>query len=168
MGGFLEPSPVSTPERDSNLTPVLLGVGFVLIVVAIAVLFLRAHPKTVASPPAYVSSIKISDIKMSAAQNFVGATVTYIDGTITNSGTKTVTRAVAHIVFRDSMGQVAQADDLPLRVLQTTGPYDDAVDLNVSPLAPGQSKPFRLTFEHVSNEWNQAYPELQVVDVTAK
>ena len=36
------------------------------------------------------------------------------------------------------------------------------------PLAPGQSKPFRLTFEHISADWNHAYPELQVTDVTLR
>jgi hypothetical protein len=42
------------------------------------------------------------------------------------------------------------------------------VDLSVSPLAPGQSKPFRLTFEGISSQWNHEYPELKVVDVTTK
>jgi hypothetical protein len=61
-----------------------------------------------------------------------------------------------------------QVEDLPLRILQTSGPYPDAVDLSVSPLDPNQSKPFRLTFEHVSTDWNQAYPTLQVTDVVVK
>jgi hypothetical protein len=61
---------------------------------------------------------------------------------------------------------VTQREDVPLHVLQTTGPYPDAVDLSVSPLAPGGSKPFHLTFEHVSTGWNQQYPDLQVMDVT--
>lgn len=159
-------SPLTTPERESSLVPILLGVGFVLVAVGIIVFFLRAHPKAAPVINPYAASVKISNIKMSTSQNFVGATVTYIDGLITNSGNKTLTHAVVHIVFRDSMGQVAQADDLPLRALQTSGPYPDVVDL--SPLAPGQSQEFRLTFEHVSAEWNQAYPELQVTDVTAK
>jgi hypothetical protein len=55
-----------------------------------------------------------------------------------------------------------------LHVLQTSGPYPDAVDLNASPLVPGQSKPFRLTFEHITADWNQQYPELQVTDVVVK
>ena len=46
--------------------------------------------------------------------------------------------------------------------------YPDAVDLTVAPLAPGQSKPFRLTFEHVTAEWNHEYPELRVTDVMTK
>lgn len=159
-------SPLSTPERESNLLPIVLGVGFVLIVVGVIVFFLRSHPKAAAVINPYATNVKISDIKMSTSQNFVGATVTYIDGLVTNSGNKTLTRAVVHIVFRDSMGQVTQADDLPLRALQTTGPYPDVVDLPA--LAPGQSQEFRLTFEHVSAEWNQAYPEIQVTDLTAK
>ena len=55
-----------------------------------------------------------------------------------------------------------------LNVLRTSGPYPDTVDLSVSPLAPGQGKQFRLTFEHVSNDWNHEYPELQVTDVSVK
>jgi len=53
-------------------------------------------------------------------------------------------------------------------VLQTSGPYPDAVDLSVSPLAPSQSKQFRLTFESVSAQWNHEYPELQITDLGTK
>jgi hypothetical protein len=61
---------------------------------------------------------------------------------------------------------VAQIEELPIKILQTAGPYPEAVDLAVSSLAPGQSRPFRLTFEHVSDQWNQAYPELQLTNVS--
>jgi hypothetical protein len=105
---------------------------------------------------------------MSAAENFVGATVTYLDGTVSNTGNKIVTHATVHVVFKDSLGQIAQAEDVPLHVLQTGGPYLDAVDLSASPLPPGQSKPFRLTFEHVTDEWNHEFPELSVRDVSLK
>jgi hypothetical protein len=42
------------------------------------------------------------------------------------------------------------------------------VDLSVSPLAPGQSQPFRLTFDSISAQWNRQYPDLQITDVTVK
>ncbi len=105
---------------------------------------------------------------MSAAENFVGATVTYLDGTVTNTADKTVTHAMIHVSFKDALGQIVQLEDLPLRILQTSGPYPEAVDLSASPLAPGQSKPIRLTFEHVSADWNHEYPELQVTDVSTR
>jgi hypothetical protein len=66
------------------------------------------------------------------------------------------------------MGQLAQREEIPLQVLKTSGPYPEAVDFNVSPLGPGQSKTFRLTFEGISAQWNRQYPEIQVTDVTVK
>ncbi len=92
----------------------------------------------------------------------------HIDGVITNTGDKTVIHAVVQVTFKDDMGQTAQREELPLRVLRTGGPYDEAVDFNLSPLAPGQSKPFRLTFESISAQWNRAYPELQITQVTTR
>jgi len=163
MGGFIEPSP-ATQERDSNRIPILVGMGLVIVVVGIIALFSRGQSKGSATPHPYAANLKISDLKMSAAENFVGATVTYLDGAVTNIGDKTVTHATVHVVFKDSLGQIAQAEDVPLHVLQTGGPYPDAVDLNTSPLSPGQSKPFRLTFEHVTDEWNHEFPELRVMD----
>jgi len=168
MGGLVEPSPLTEQQHDSNLLPILLGVALVVIVVGAIALLTRGGPKSAATPHPYAANIKLSDLKMSAAENFVGASVTYIDGTVTNIGEKTVTHAVVHVAFRNSLGEVAQAEDVPLHVLQTSGPYPDAVDLGLSPLAPTQGKPFRLTFEHISNDWNQAYPDLQVTDVSVK
>jgi hypothetical protein len=72
------------------------------------------------------------------------------------------------VTFKNSLDQVVQSEDIPIQVLQTTGPYPDTVDLKAAPLAPGQSKPFRLTFEHVSDDWNHAYPEVKIMDVVAK
>jgi len=167
MGGFIEPSP-SIQQRDSNRIPILVGMVLVIVIVGIIALFSRGQSKGSAAPHPYAANLKISDLKMSAAENFVGATVTYIDGMVTNTGDKIVTHVAVHVVFKDSLGQIAQAEDVPLHVLQTGGPYPDAVDLSTSPLAPGQSKPFRLTFEHVTEEWNHEFPELRVMDVSLK
>lgn len=168
MGGLIEPSPLTERERDSNLRPILLGVALVVVVVGVIAVLTRGGPKRATVPHPYAANLKLSDLKMSAAENFVGASVTYIDGTVTNTGNKTVTHAIVHVAFRNSLGEVAQAEDVPLHVLQTSGPYPDTVDLSLSPLAPGQGKPFRLTFEHISRDWNQAYPDLQVTDVSVK
>jgi hypothetical protein len=169
VGGLLQPTPRDQAQDESNLRPILIAVGIIVVVIGCLVLLSRSgNSKNAGARHPYVSNLKISDLKMSQAENFVGASVTYIDGTVTNTGDKTVTHATVHVEFKNSMNQVAQVEDLVLRVLQTGGPYPDAVDLNTSPLGPGQGKPFRLTFEHVTADWNQAYPELQVTDVTVK
>ena len=167
MGSLLQPSP-TTEESKSSLLPILLGVVLVVVVVGIAAFLLRTDSKIANPPHPYATNLKLTDMKMSAAENFIGSTVTYLDGSVTNAGDKTVSHAVVHVSFKDSLGQVAQAEDVPLHVLQTTGPYADAVDLSLSPLAPGQSQQFRLTFEHVTADWNHEYPELRVTDVSVK
>jgi Protein of unknown function (DUF2393) len=167
MGGLLAPSP-TTPAEESRLRPVLVAAAVVAAVVGILLLLSREERKAPTGPPAYAANLKFSDLKASAAQNFVGATVSYLDGTVTNTGDKTVTHAVVRITFRDDMGQMAQREELPLHVLRTGGPYDEAVDLSVSPLAPGQSKPFRFIFESISAQWNRAYPEMQITQVNTR
>ena len=167
MAGLMEPSP-AVEERDSIWRPVLIGVALVVVVVGLIVLILRERPREPSGPPPYAANLKISNLKMSAAESFVGATVSYLDGTITNAGDKVVTHAVLRVVFKDEMGQAVGDETVPLHVLQTSGPYPDAVDLSASPLSPGQSKQFRLTFESISAQWNHEYPELQVTGVSVK
>lgn len=169
MGGLTQPSPVAE-ERDSGRKIIFIAVAVVMgLAILVAVLFRSPQKSAPGAPPAYAANVKISDLKMSAAENFIGATVSYIDGTMTNSGDKTVTRAVVEVVFKDDIGQLAQREPaVPLRALKTNGPYPEAVDLVQSPLMPGQSQPFRLTFESISAQWNHAYPEIRVTDVTAK
>jgi hypothetical protein len=119
-------------------------------------------------PSPYIAQLKFSDFKMSAAENFIGATVSYIDGTITNTGDKIVTRVIVQVNFQDSMGQLAQREELPLRLFRNNGAYNEPVDLNVAPLGPGQSEPFRLTFDSISAQWNHQYPDIKITDVTVK
>jgi hypothetical protein len=169
MDGLLDPNINPTTEKETSaLRPILIGIVIVGAVVGVLALILRSEQKKPAPPPAYAANLKFSDLQTSAAQNFVGATVSYIDGTITNTGDKTVTHAVVQITFKDDMGQTAQREENAIRVLRTGGPYDEAVDLSVSPLAPAQSKPFRLTFENISAQWNHAYPDLQITQITVK
>ncbi len=169
MDGLIQPNGNPTTERqESGLRPILVGIVIVGIVVGVLALIFRAEQKKPAPPPAYAANLKFSDLKTSAAQNFVGATVSYLDGTITNAGTQTVIHAVVAVTFKDDMGQTAQREEQPIHVLRTGGPYDEAVDLSTSPLDPGQSKPFRLTFESISAQWNHAYPDLKVTQVAVK
>jgi hypothetical protein len=167
MGGLdlIQPSP-STQEPDHSRLFIVAAITVVVGLVLIAAFLLREPTRTAPQIPPYASKLKISDLKMSQAQNFVGASVTYIDGNVSNSGDKVVSHTVVRVTFRDSYGQVAQIEQVPIKLLQTGGPYPDTVDLAAAPLAPGQTKPFRLIFEHVSEQWNQAYPELQITGVT--
>ena len=167
MGGLIEPTPVNQ-EPDSSRLTIAIAVGAVIVIAVVAALLLRSQPKGTSGAPPYAANLKLSDFKMSAAENFVGHTVSYVDGTVTNAGDKTVTHMVVQVTFKDDMGQMAQREEVPMQALKTDGPYPEAVDFNTSSLAPGQSKPFRLTFEAISAQWNRQYPEIQVSDVAVK
>jgi len=167
MGTLGQPTPVAE-ERDSSRL-IIIGAVVVVIGIALAAAFLlRQTPKQAVPPSPYLAQLKLSDFKMSAAENFIGATVSYIDGTITNTGNKTVTRVIVQVNFQDSMGQLAQREELPLRLFRNNGAYNEPVDLNVAPLGPGQSEPFRLTFDSISAQWNHQYPDIKITDVAVK
>jgi hypothetical protein len=167
MGGFIQQSPAAD-ERDSSQRIIFIAVAAVIVIAIVGAFLMRGQPKGASGPPPYAANLKLSDFKMSAAENFVGATVSYVDGTVTNAGDKTVTHVVVEVQFKDDMGQVAQREDVPLQVLKTSGPYPEAVDFSVSPLASAQSKPFRLTFEGISAQWNHQYPDIHITDVAVK
>jgi Protein of unknown function (DUF2393) len=167
MGSLGQQAPVEE-ERDSSRLIIVIAVAAVIVVMLAIAFLLREPPKAAKGQATYAASLQFSNFKMSAAENFIGSTVSYIDGTVTNSGDKTVTHAVVEVTFKDGIGQLAQRDEVPLQVIRTSGPYPEAVDLSVSPLAPGQSESFRLTFDSISAQWNRQYPEIRVIDVTVK
>jgi hypothetical protein len=166
--GTLGTTPPVAEERDNSRLIIIAAVAVVIAIALAAAFLLREPPKKVAAPSPYIAQLKLSDFKMSAAENFIGATVSYIDGTITNTGNKTVTRVMVQVNFLDSMGQLAQREELPLRLFRNNGAYDEPVDLNIAPLAPGQSSPFRLTFDSISQQWNHQYPDIKITDVAVK
>jgi len=167
MGGLIQPTPVAE-ERDASRRIIAIAVAGVIVAAAIAAFLLRSQPKGASGPPPYAANLKLSDFKMSAAENFVGATVSYVDGTVTNAGNKTVTHVIVEVNFKDDLDQTVQREEIPLQVLKTSGPYPEAVDFRVIPLAPGQNQTFRVTFESISAQWNHQYPDIRVTDVVVK
>jgi hypothetical protein len=167
MDALGQPAP-AVEERDFSRVIILVAVvGVIVLMLGIAYL-LREPPKAAKAVSSYAASLKLSDFKMSAAENFIGATVSYMDGKIANAGDKSVTRVIVEVNFKDALGQVAQREEVPLRLLRETGPYTEPVDLTVLPLAPGQTQPFRLTFDSISAQWNRQYPEIRVIDAAVK
>jgi hypothetical protein len=168
MDTLSQPSP---PKQSANPKWQIFAVGLALVLlIAGAILFLTRGDRTPqpTTPDAYSARVKISDIKMSQAENLAGGAVTYIDGKITNAGDKTVTDVRVEATFMSPMNEVAQKEPAGLQVVKHNGVYDDAVDIATAPLAPGQSAQFRLTFEHISAQWDQNFPDIRVLRVATK
>ncbi len=150
-------------KEPRNWTPLIVGFVLVLVVVGATVFFGRGKKEVVKSADPYAPNLMVEQAKLSQADNFVGATVTYIDLTVKNNGPRTVIGGTVQAVFRDTLGQSVQTETLPLRALipHGLGGEDEAGDLSLAPLSPGQERTLRLTVEHISSEWNQAQPDLE-------
>jgi hypothetical protein len=158
-------------ESGPPVVPIAIGAVAVLIVVALFALLGRNSGNDSLAPAAdpYAANLSISGLVMSTAANFAGQEVTYIEGKITNSGSKTVTNALMQIVFKDVLGQVAQKEPAQrVMVITTREPYIDTTPLNNSPLRPGQTREFRQTFEHLSADWNRQLPEVSIVKTSTE
>jgi hypothetical protein len=163
-------APTARTESERNWKPMLVGLVAVVVVIGAIVLLTRSKPNSGPAVDPYSSKLQLSDLKLSAAENYVGGTVTYLDLNITNSGDKSLAGAQMKAVFKNTMGQVVQTETLPLHVLTENkmGGYEDLLELSRSPIGPGQTKTVRMTLEHLSADWDQQYPEMQLVNLQLK
>ena len=147
-------------ERSRLPVAFLAGIVIVLLLIGGAVLYSRysapvanEEDKPMQVGPeelAYASQIHILDPKMSRAANFLNQEVTYIFGTVENSGNRKVKQIEITLEFHDPFNQVVLRDRQRLFLASTP------------PMPPGQQRDFQVPYEHISAEWNNVYPTIRV------
>jgi hypothetical protein len=154
---MLEPQAV---EKRPTTLYILVAAGVLAVIVSGAILLTRrgASEKPTATAltveeKAYLAQIAVADVKMSAAENFLGHTVTYLDAVVANKGSRAVKRIELQLDFYDTLYQV---------VLRETA---HPVTARTPPLKPGETRPFQVTFEHMPLDWNQGPPRITPVAV---
>jgi len=165
-------TPFSTPqvEERRSWTPVMIGAAVIVVGLIIAVVLSRTQPKPTGPVPEdpYSANLKVSDMKASEAKNFAGISVYYLEGQIANNGSKTITGASVEAVFRNSLGEIVDRQTQPLMIIEERPGYNDAVPLTQHPLTPTMQTDFRLTFEHISADWNQGVPEIRFIHIVSQ
>jgi hypothetical protein len=136
------------------LAPLLIGIG-VTVAIFIIVLLVDHYQQQPRGQQldSYAADIQISGVKVFAAETMMAGSVTYVDGTVRNSGDRSVTALGVTVRFHDSMGQVVQSE------------RNQIVTAKNGPLAPHTSRSFRIGYDHVSTAWNQVPPEIKPVTV---
>lgn len=169
--GFINPGPAREPR---SVAPWIIAGAVVAVILVVLIIAGRrqgaANPGGAgfAPPDPYAKHLALSNIKMSESSALSGVKQTYIDGNITNSGVRTLTAITVQVAFRDFTSQIGQKNTLPLTLIRTHTPYIDVEPVSAAPIAPGQTREFRLIFDHVTDSWNQQYPEIRVIDVKGK
>jgi hypothetical protein len=103
---------------------------------------------------AYLSKIIVTDARMSAAQNYLGDTITFLDARVTNQGSRPVRDVELQLEYVDTLDQVVLRDST------------HAITSRMPPLEPGKSRAFRVSYDHMPTDWNQAPPKITLTRVT--
>lgn len=101
----------------------------------------------------YLDLLDLSEVQMTAEESFLGHTIVVIEGKITNNGDRTVSVVEVNCVFREPYG-LEIAREPAVIAGQKTGP-----------LHPGETQSFRLAFDNLPAEWNQAMPSLFISQI---
>jgi hypothetical protein len=160
----------SPSERERNWLPFAVAAAVVVVALALALDRPRPAAKVTpisAAPDAYASNLPITGLAMSESSNLAGGKVTYLDGHIANTGSRTLTGISVQVLFRTFAHEVAQNETLPLKFIRTREPYVDIEPVSAAPLKPGGQQDFRLIFDAVSPDWDGAFPEIRIVQVVA-
>jgi hypothetical protein len=160
--------------QERNWLPVIAA-AVIVAAVAIALVLFYAHGKSAptvtpisAALDPYANNLPISNLHMSESANLAGGKVTYVDGSIANTGSRTVTGITVQVLFRDPAHEVAQNETQGLSLIRTREPYIDVEPVSAAPLQPGDSADFRLIFDTVAQDWDGAFPEIRVIHVDTK
>lgn len=155
-----------TQERSRLPIAFLIGVVIVGVLVIGAVMLSKyaepsgPHPlKPLPMGPAeqaYAPQIHFLNPKMSRAANFLNQEVTFVFGTVQNSGTRPIGQIQVTLEFHDVFHQVVLRDKERLFPPHTP------------PLAPGQTRDFQLAYEQTPAQWNQVYPTMRVTGLILK
>jgi len=164
----------SAETRERNGLPLAIAAAVVLVVAATAVLILE-HGKPSnsvtpisAAPDPYAASLPITGLAMSESSNLAGGKITYLDGHIVNTGSRTITGVTVQVLFRTFAHEVAQNETQPLKFIRTRDPYVDLEPVSAAPLKPGDQQDLRLIFDSVSPDWDGACPEVRIVHVETR
>jgi hypothetical protein len=108
------------------------------------------HAQMNPAEQAYLKTIRIENIALSRAENFLHQEVTILNADAVNSGSQTVQALAVTVEFSDDMHQVVLRET---RGVLGTPP---------TVIPPGQTRNFEISFDRVPSRWNMQQPAVQV------
>jgi hypothetical protein len=155
------PSEENIAPRSSRQFPVAFALGAVIVLIlgAGAVLLSRTIRTSTAAPvslpfgaaeSAYAPSIHFQDIQLARSTNMLNQEFTYVGGTLSNDGDRSVAGLEAMFEFHDQFHQVVLRETRQL------------IAPPAQPLPRAGQQPFQIVLEHVPADWNQQNPTIRI------
>jgi hypothetical protein len=110
-------------------------------------------PKAGDTEQAYAKSLRVENIAMSRAENFLHQEVTILNAEIVNDGAQAVQAVDVTVEFSDDMNQV---------VLREARRVFGAPEAK---LTPAERRAFEISFDHVPPSWNLRAPAVRVANL---
>ena len=110
-------------------------------------------PPLTGDAKAYVRNLKLSDVDMTAHEDYLRNRVVEITGKIQNGGDRILQLVEINCVFYDPYGQVVLRQRTPI------------VSRKAGGLSPGDTKPFRLPFDTIPESWNNTMPQMVIARI---
>jgi hypothetical protein len=139
---------------------VLAAVAVLVIVGALYFLPGRQSPPGAAPPgthfafgpaeQAYASRVRVENIALSRAENFLHQEITTLTGELVNGGDRTLRGVEVTIEFSDDLNQIALRETRPVLTPVTAS------------LAGGDHRSFEVSFEHIPSSWNRQQPAVRI------
>jgi len=150
-------------EKEGRRSPVTLIIGAVVaLAIGLTFWFLFHVPwggpatyqatvnlKMKSPEQAYLKNIRIENIALSRAENFIHQEVTILSGEVVNDGPEKILYLTFTVEFADSMDQIALRETRV--VVGSPSPS----------LGPGERRPFEISFDHVPLTWNMQQPSVR-------
>ena len=159
----------STEEQHkpaSHLPVTLVLAAVVVLVIAASLWFLFKSPpapqntlQLVVTPRMsdsekdYAKNLRVENIAMSRAENFLHQEVTILNAEVVNAGPQAIAALELSVEFTDEMNQVV------LREARSVLGAPPAA------LAPGERRAFEISFDHVPVSWNMQQPAVHVTSL---
>lgn len=147
-------------ERSRMGGPFLIGIVVVFIAFAafyFAMRFSGGSAPAIQKPlpfgtaeQAYVNEIQFENFNLSRFENMLHQQVTYLNGDVSNKGSRTVRAAEITVEFYDNENRVALRDTRRI------------IGNNTQPLESGETRDFQIGFEAIPNSWNGKFPSVRI------
>jgi hypothetical protein len=155
---------IEIPDRSQpgrfNFALILAAVSVLVTIGALYFLPGRQSPPGAAPPgmhfafgaaeQAYAARMRIENIALSRAENFLHQEITTLTGELVNGGDRALRSVEVTIEFSDHLNQIALREARP--VLTPVTPA----------LAAGERRGFEVSFEHIPSSWNRQQPAVRI------